>query len=108
MDLRKRIAVLAGAVGLTVVVCVSLLFLPAFSADDPSEAESTASTAKSLYRVGEWEGQLAVFLEGQTRPDQVYDVYISTLPEEEQERLAAGIRVADDAALQRLLEDYTS
>lgn len=45
---------------------------------------------------------------GQSRPDQVFDVYVASLPAEEQERLHQGIPVYDDKELQRLLEGYTS
>ncbi len=47
-----------------------------------------------------------MFSEGRQTPDQVYDVYISTLPEEE--RLEAGIPAPAKKELASLLEDYTS
>ena len=44
----------------------------------------------------------------ESSPDEVFDVYVSTLPPEEQQRISAGIEVADEVELARLLEDYTS
>ena len=58
--------------------------------------------------LGEWEGKLAVFSPNGISPDEVYDVYISTLPEEEQRKLEEGIAVYDEQTLVGLLEDYTS
>jgi len=47
--------------------------------------------------------------EGQAAyPMQVFDVYVSTLPEEERTKVQTGIPVADETQLYRLLEDYTS
>ena len=73
-----------------------------------AEAPAPASRSAASYVVGEWEGRLAVYSEGRQTPDQVYDVYISTLPEEEQKRLEEGIPVSTEKELASLLEDYTS
>ena len=58
--------------------------------------------------MGTWQGKLAVFVPPDTNPDRVYDVYLSSLPEEERSHLEQGIPIYDDASLARLLEDYTS
>lgn len=58
--------------------------------------------------IGNWEGQVAVFRGGDAYPMQVYDVSVNALPPEEQEKVLAGIPVADAAGLSVLLEDYTS
>ncbi len=79
---------------------------PAVSAD--YSAPAVSSVAAAAYRIGEWEGKLAVFLADSPSPDEVFDVYVSTLPPEEQQRISAGIEVADEVELARLLEDYTS
>ncbi len=67
-----------------------------------------APTDQPRYVIGNWEGQVAVF-EGQAAyPMQVFDVYVSTLPEEERAKIQTGIPVADETQLYQLLEDYTS
>ena len=73
-----------------------------------AESPAPASGSVGTHIVGEWEGRLAVFSEGRQTPDQVYDVYISTLPEEEQKRLETGIPASSEKELASLLEDYTS
>ena len=73
----------------------------------PQAAATTAAAAE--YRVlGVWEGKLAVFLPQEDTPERVYDVWVSTLPAEEQSRLRAGIAVRSKAELSALLEDYTA
>lgn len=72
---------------------------------DPAE-ESAAVFVQRL--LGVWEGKLALFTEGRDNPDEVYDVYIQTLPEEEQERLRKGIVIQNEEELAGWLEDYTS
>ncbi|HCA29267.1 MAG TPA: hypothetical protein DEP23_06765 [Ruminococcaceae bacterium] len=69
---------------------------------------TTSATAVPLFIIGSWEDKLAVFTPPVTTPDQVYEVYISSLPEEEQQRLRQGIEVYDEKMLNSLLEDYTS
>lgn len=59
------------------------------------------------YTIGEWEGQVAVFEGAQTRPMQVYDVAVSTLPEELRRQIARGVPAESEAQLSVLLEDYT-
>ncbi len=67
------------------------------------------SVSDAPYRVvGEWEGQVAVFLPDANIPETVYDTPVSALPAKERERLASGVAVTDEAALFRLLEDYLS
>jgi hypothetical protein len=74
-----------------------------------TQTSSIAATETSVTRIlGQWEGQLALFYNGNTTPDKVYEVYLVSLPEEEQQRLKAGIPIKDDTALAKLLEDYTS
>ena len=73
-----------------------------------AERQQSATTAVA-YVVKEWEGKLAVFRQGESNPEMVYeDVTVMTLPPEEQKRLQEGIRLSDRASLNRLLEDYTS
>lgn len=69
----------------------------------------TQTSAAPLYIVGQWNGKLAVFtLPNTTAPSKIYDVYLTSLPTEEQQRLKTGIPVYDQQTLQSLLEDYTS
>lgn len=73
-----------------------------------AERQQSATTAIA-YVVKEWGGKLAVFRQGESHPEMVYeDVAVITLPPEEQKRLQEGIFLPDRASLNRLLEDYTS
>lgn len=70
-------------------------------------ADPITVPTEANYRLGVWEGKLAVFLGESLAPDEVYDVDITSLPETEQQRLQEGI-ACDAPTLERLLEDYTS
>ncbi len=75
----------------------------------PDIATTTAPVGTQPYGyVGEWKGQLAVFFPGSDVPAEVYEVFIASLPPEEQARLRERIPADDETALARLLEDYTS
>ena len=117
--LRKyRLAALYSAVFLAVVL-IACLCLWGFRqmTEQPGEASSPASSAVSsepsipptfTHILGQWEGKLALFSREQTVPDEVFDVFIVSLPQEEQDRLREGILIHDETELARYLEDYTS
>ena len=105
MNVKRRACILAGAAVVSLAVIVLLVLVGARS---PAPAPTDPSSALPRYTIGEYNGRLAVYTDGQELPREVYDVYLATLPEEEQLRLRAGIPVEDDVQLQQLLEDYTS
>ena len=77
--------------------------------DSRRQTPSPASPTPSVFRViGEWEGQVAVFLPESDTPEHVYDTPVASLPAEERERLTAGVAVEDEEHLRRFLEDYLS
>lgn len=108
----------AVSIGITVLCAVtgvllwgSLYFRGNSEPDSPPVAVtpvSTNSTTGIQRYLRAWEGKLALFTGDNPAPDQVYDVYIQTLPPEEQERLSQGIAVDSDEELAGWLEDYTS
>lgn len=53
-------------------------------------------------------GYVALWDSGASAPAQVYSIPAENLPPADQRALAKGIPVTDQAALQRLLEDYLS
>lgn len=105
MNVKRRIYILAGAAAVSLAVIVLLVLV---GARRPAPAPADPSSTPPRYTIGEYDGRLAVYADGQELPKEVYDVYLATLPEEEQIRLRAGIPVEDDIQLQQLLEDYTS
>ena len=54
------------------------------------------------------EGKLAVFTDDLVQPDLVFDVYVRTLPELDQQQLSRGIRVKTYDELTSMIEDYIS
>lgn len=95
-----------GILGAMMLAWVMIRAPRPLSAD--AERQQSVTTAVA-YVVKEWDGKLAVFRQGETNPEMVYeDVAVMTLPPKEQERLREGIRLPDRASLNRLLEDYTS
>ena len=81
---------------------------PAGSSDPGPVPENSVMSREAGWILGIWQGKLAVFPAGAAEPCQIYDVYVASLPPEEQERLSAGLVVPDDPTLASLLEDYTS
>ena len=100
----RRLTILLSVLLLSVTAIVVLLLV---GGKEAVPVEPPVSQA-ALYTIGVWEGQLAVFQSGEPEPDSVYDVFVATLPAEEQTRLEQGIPVYSEEQLTSLLEDYTS
>lgn len=86
---------------------LSVLFIRINKDIEIRETEATSSQYIQ-YTIKEYNGKIAVFENNNTFPENVYDTYISVLPESDQERLKNGITVNDKTELQRIIEDYTS
>lgn len=60
------------------------------------------------YKVAEYQGKIAVFKNEENIPIEVYESYISVLPQHDRELLKDGIKVTSTEELQKVIEDYTS
>ena len=58
--------------------------------------------------LGVWEGKLARFDGVNREPMEIYDVFVSSLPKEEQERLKEGVTWENEEAFALLMDGYTS
>ena len=58
------------------------------------------------FLLGIHEGKLTLWREGQSHPEQIYDIRADSLPPADQLRLRRGIRVEDRQQLWLLLENY--
>lgn len=65
-------------------------------------------SADYVYIIGEQNGKLALFLDGNAEPLEVYDTYVSDLPEADRSYIKKGIRVTSVTDLAAYLEDLTS
>ncbi|MBR5390065.1 MAG: hypothetical protein IK141_02045 [Clostridia bacterium] len=115
--MNRRISLTAAA-GLALIAVVLALTLrapspapPADGAVQPAATElplslPAESSASEGWRVGIYEGHVAVFSVGSQTPDQILDTAVASLPYADREALRRGIFVTDREALAALLEDY--
>ncbi len=98
-------------------VCITLLALCiagvagllSLSAGDGKHIEQpTVTSAAPKYTFSVYQGKLALFEQGYAMPVEIYDVYLDTLPPEEQVKIENGIFAESDAEIQKIIEDYTS
>lgn len=61
----------------------------------------------SQYIMRDYNGRIAVFRNGEDFPDEVFDIFTSSLPKEESERIMNGIAIQDSQELQEMIEAYT-
>ena len=83
-------------------VCAAAFFT--VSAITTQRAEPDAS---EMYVLRDYNGRIAVFACGEDEPLEVFDIFTSSLPKSEAERVYKGITVEGGEALQRLIEDFT-
>lgn len=79
------------------------------NSDKSRSAELQTTEARTpLYTFSQYKGRLALYERGFAMPVEIYDVYLDTFPEEDQERILTGIPAESDAEIQKIIEDYTS
>ena len=99
-------------IAVVIAVCFFLTVPPRW---DTQEEVSDNKVEKQITIVSEYDyllkehhGKLAVYSYGETQPREVFEVYISTLPEYDQRQLEEGVPVKDYEELLIRLEDYSS
>ena len=63
---------------------------------------------ETVYLLGEYNGRVSVLSPATREPEMVFDIFIRTLPDIDQELLRQGIQVSTYEELTRLIEDYIS
>lgn len=101
-----------------VVACLVLVggalwagsFLPAPTKREspPAVAQTTATTVFPRQILRNFDGKVARFTGDAAQPDEIYDVPVTSLPDEVQQQLLAGIVVANEQELLDWIENLTS
>ncbi|MGN0539696.1 MAG: hypothetical protein ACI4KI_07580 [Candidatus Fimenecus sp.] len=87
----------------------ALILTLSFVNTEPNEEEKMQNTASAtVYTVADYQGKIAVFKNREKTPFEIYDSYVSSLPEEDRELLKNGIQTESESELQKIIEDYTS
>jgi len=79
----------------------------AASAESLSGQSSAVESRAPAYLIGEYQGNVAVFRFGETKPVQILETPLSVLPEEDRRLLQKGIPVETEEELISILEDYS-
>lgn len=72
------------------------------------EKEIITETKTTYYVIKEYNGRIALFVNNNELPKETYEIFTSSLPSEDAEKIRKGITVTNENDLQRILEDYTS
>lgn len=95
---------------LFIALCISILGILFISLNrDINEriAENPYLT-EDYYTVKEYQGKVAIFNNKSNLPLNIFDTYVSTLPQHDRMLLEEGITIESTEELQRIIEDYTS
>lgn len=105
-------AAIAAGVALAVVPRVDAAASPRMLAEPESQpapsSSQNAASAEPSYLLGEYNGRVSVLSPDTREPEMIFDIFVRTLPDADQELLRQGIRVATYEELTRLIEDYIS
>jgi len=106
-------AAIAAGVALAVVPRVDAAASPRLLAEPesqpaPASSSQDAADPEAGYLLGEYNGRVSVLSPDTREPEMIFDIFLRTLPDADQELLRQGIRVSTYAELTRLIEDYIS
>ncbi len=103
-----KLAVLA-ITWLVLAACVIISTVARDSAASRQDPVSlSVSNEDKRYIVGERQGRLVVWREGESEPFMTTDTFTYTLPRADRNKLGEGILIKGDRELRRTLEDYCS
>lgn len=108
--MRAKVTTAVCALVIAASALMAAFMLPAGQAvltSEPVTATRSSSSAV-LYIMRSYQGKVAVFEPGKSEPSRVLDVYVETLPKDEQDKLAAGIDIESQAQLESMIDNYTS
>ena len=60
------------------------------------------------YILKDYNGRIAVFYDGSEIPNEIFEIYTRTLPQEDAEKIEKGIEIDGISDLTDILTDYTS
>ncbi len=107
MKISKKL-IITICIAIAIISCYALTFtaLSAPAESNSSESES-APQSNVIYKVAEFEGKIAIFIEGNAQPVEILSApFIRDLPEYDQRLLKEGIIANSNQELLRILEDY--
>lgn len=110
-------AAIAAGVGLAVLPRVDAaaapqLLVEELPQDGPGSSEGSQEEppeeVAAGYLLGEYNGRVSVLSPDTREPEMIFDIFVRTLPDADQQLLRQGIRVDTYEELTRLIEDYIS
>ena len=106
----KITAVTAAAISLIAILTIYTAKIPIEKnvRSNLNNITASYSSQNSGFVLKEYDGKIAYFRGDSQTPEEVFDVYVNSLPEQDQKRMKDGIRVQTREELNRLIEDFTS
>jgi len=92
---------------LLILVLIGSFYCENLSTMNTPENKIYETQESRVYTLKEYNGFLALFIDGNSTPEAVYSVPVASLPEADRKMLTDGISVTDISLLQSLLEDFT-
>lgn len=101
--MKKRTLILS----LLILLCCLTIFV---LNDERNNAKTVEITTQQeiKYMLKEFNGMLALYENESSQPKEIFNISISSFPEEDIKKLKKGIIINEADELYRLLEDYTS
>ncbi|WP_197068308.1 BofC C-terminal domain-containing protein [Candidatus Soleaferrea massiliensis] len=93
---------------LLAVMLLSVTFIIGLNFANHADSQNINEISGVEYVLKDYDGRLAVFKSNQQKPEIVFNVYTSNLPQYDQDSLQKGVAAKDIQELNRLIEDYIS
>lgn len=96
------------AVLIFLIAALTITFVSINSSNGTIREEKTTAANMNLYTLSDYKGRIALYKQGYAMPVEIYDIYVDSLPEEEQKKVETGINADTDAEILKIIEAYTS
>lgn len=110
--MSRNVLLTCAAIAAVVISVTFFLTVPqAWLGEEPatqSKEELPKENVNYEYELKAYDGKLAVYFYGEKQPQRVFEVYIQTLPQWDQEQLETGVPVKNYEELLKRIEDYSS
>lgn len=102
--MKKHIFIIVLILVLSTIINV-LVVAKANKNSEPAIA--TTETEQMFYTLGDYKGRIAIFKDDMKKPLKVYDIFTSSLPEEDSRNIKNGIKLTEDE-VEKYVYEYIS
>lgn len=104
---NKNLPIIAFSISALVVILAVLFSAIFINRIHPAESDGILAK-KNTYLLKDYRGKIALYLPPSETPETVYDIYLITLPQQDQDDLTKGILLQSREEVDAYIDDFDS